>query len=34
MRERALLVSAELNIAERAESGVEVALDVPIGERA
>jgi two-component system sensor histidine kinase UhpB len=34
MRERALLVSAELNIAERAEGGVEVALDVPIGERA
>ena len=34
MRERALLVGAELNIAERAEGGVEVALDIPIGERA
>jgi two-component system sensor histidine kinase UhpB len=34
MRERALLVSAELNIAERAEGGVEVALDVPIAGRA
>jgi two-component system, NarL family, sensor histidine kinase UhpB len=33
MRERALLVRAELNIGERAEGGVEVALDVPIGGR-
>jgi nitrate/nitrite-specific signal transduction histidine kinase len=33
MRERALLVRAELNIGERAEGGVEVALDVPIGRR-
>ena len=32
MRERALLVRAELNIEERREGGVEVALDVPIDE--
>jgi two-component system, NarL family, sensor histidine kinase UhpB len=32
MRERALLVGAELNIGERAEGGVEVALDVPLGK--
>ncbi|HEY7267459.1 MAG TPA: histidine kinase [Solirubrobacterales bacterium] len=30
MRERALLVRAELDIAERAERGVEVSLDLPI----
>jgi nitrate/nitrite-specific signal transduction histidine kinase len=34
MRERALLVRAELNIGERPEGGVEVALDLPIGTRA
>ncbi len=31
MRERALMVRADLNITERPEGGVEVALDVPIG---
>jgi two-component system sensor histidine kinase UhpB len=33
MRERALLVGAEVTIGERTEGGVEVALDVPVGER-
>jgi two-component system sensor histidine kinase UhpB len=33
MRERALLVRAELDIGERAGGGVEVALDLPIEER-
>jgi two-component system sensor histidine kinase UhpB len=31
MRERALLVRAELNIGDRPEGGVEVALDLPVG---
>ncbi len=33
MRERALMVQGELEIGEREEGGVEVALDLPIGER-
>ncbi|HEY6771118.1 MAG TPA: sensor histidine kinase [Solirubrobacterales bacterium] len=33
MRERALLVGAEVTIGERNEGGVEVALDVPVGDR-
>ena len=33
MRERAMMVQGELEIGEREEGGVEVALDLPIGER-